>query len=233
MQKCDNKDVFRAVLYSELDFDSAPWDVLSPSAKDFVMSLLDRDEAKRPTAEQALHHKWLEECHAVDDFTPIPIADTIVQRLQRYGTYGRLRQAALRKLAHTVSELTENGKEGSSALPAALRMLSETLPSIKSRGKTLETNNNNDGSDNNNNAAVVRVSVKELREVLEGGHFNLAPVEADQLLAQVTADENGTIDYEQWVAAMVDWDTVRLLGTFGCLVDQVFNIVKPLLCCFS
>lgn len=40
-------------------------------------------------------HRWLrEEVHKGDK----PLADSIVQRLQRFGTYGRLKQAAL----HTV-----------------------------------------------------------------------------------------------------------------------------------
>ena len=42
--------------------------------------------------------RWLR-----DDSSPsqTPIARSIVQRLQRFGTYGRLKQVALRKVAHT------------------------------------------------------------------------------------------------------------------------------------
>jgi len=48
-----NKDVFRAILYSDLDFQSAPWDHLSPAARDCVQRLLRRDPTKRPTAQEA------------------------------------------------------------------------------------------------------------------------------------------------------------------------------------
>lgn len=49
-QVFSNKDVFRAILYADLDFDSEPWPHLSPGACDFVASLLTRDPAARPTA---------------------------------------------------------------------------------------------------------------------------------------------------------------------------------------
>ena len=32
-----------------------------------------------------------------------PLGSDIVQRLQRFGTYGRLKQVALRKLAHNIA----------------------------------------------------------------------------------------------------------------------------------
>lgn len=59
-QVYNNKDVFRAVLYSDLDFTSPPWDRLSGEAKDLVQSLLQRDGEARPSAEEALRHPWLQ-----------------------------------------------------------------------------------------------------------------------------------------------------------------------------
>jgi hypothetical protein len=49
--------VFRAVLYSDLDFESSPWDTLSADAKHFVQALLNREADQRPTALEALHFK--------------------------------------------------------------------------------------------------------------------------------------------------------------------------------
>lgn len=75
-QVYNNKDVFRAVLYADLDFESPPWDVLSSGAKELVQSLLQRDPEARPTAEQALAHPWLQE-EGADGAT---LGNTIVQR---------------------------------------------------------------------------------------------------------------------------------------------------------
>jgi serine/threonine protein kinase len=56
------------------------------AARDFVQACLRREETARPTAEQLLEHPWLQEELAVSD---APFSDTIVQRLQRFGLYGR------------------------------------------------------------------------------------------------------------------------------------------------
>lgn len=80
----DNKEMFRAVLYANLDFESSPWDILTPEAKDLVSSMLNRNPDERPTAEEALQHPWLAEPeHVASD---VPLGDTIIQRLQRFGT---------------------------------------------------------------------------------------------------------------------------------------------------
>ena len=56
------------------------------AARDFVQACLQRDEKARPTAEQLLEHPWLQDEVEVSD---APFDDTIVQRLQRFGLYGR------------------------------------------------------------------------------------------------------------------------------------------------
>lgn len=55
----NNKDVFRAVLYADLDFTSSPWDKISTDARELVESLLSREPSARPTAEEALASPWL------------------------------------------------------------------------------------------------------------------------------------------------------------------------------
>lgn len=54
----DVQEVFRAVLYADLDFERAPWDSVSPECKDLVQSLLHRTPESRPTAVQALQHRY-------------------------------------------------------------------------------------------------------------------------------------------------------------------------------
>jgi hypothetical protein len=76
--------------------------------------MLRRDPATRPTAVELLHHPWLRQLDArgggglgangssVDGAGSVgssmeeaPLSDTLVQRLQRYGTYGRLKQVCV------------------------------------------------------------------------------------------------------------------------------------------
>jgi len=46
------------VLYADLDFTRPPWDTVSPACKDLVQSLLQRDPSHRPTAVEALKHRY-------------------------------------------------------------------------------------------------------------------------------------------------------------------------------
>lgn len=172
--------MFRAVLYSDLDFESPPWPELSPQAREFVESLLQRDEAARPTAEQALQHPWLREEEGAGP-SDAPLSATIVQRLQRYGTYGHFRQAVLRQVAHAFGE-----RAGTSL--AELRQLFRQL----------------DGSGRG------RVSREHLRSALLEGQFDVSDEEAEQLLAQLDLDQTGEIDVYEFLAAMVDWQAIRV-----------------------
>lgn len=86
---------------------TAPLPSPSADARDFVSGLLQRDEALRPTAEQALLHPWLQPEERQPEGGDVPLGATIVQRLQRFGTYGRLRKAALRTVANQVPQVRE------------------------------------------------------------------------------------------------------------------------------
>lgn len=66
--------------------------------------MLTRDPLQRPTAAELLKHPWLSAAvTSLDDSdssssssssvpSTRPLDDSLVQRLQRYGTYGRLKQ---------------------------------------------------------------------------------------------------------------------------------------------
>ena len=96
-EKFDNKTLFRQILYAPLDFSSSPWGdgTLSPEAVDLVTRLLDRDENRRPCAEEALQHPWFAKTAGADKtiralgppkgkkevgaFVELPLSDTLVQ----------------------------------------------------------------------------------------------------------------------------------------------------------
>ncbi len=194
---CANKEIFRAILYAELDFSEDTWDGLPAAAKDLVQRMLDRDRKQRPTAAECLLHPWMfslggpPEDAAGDD----ALKNTVVQRLQRFGTYGLLKQQALRKMAHVAAHL--NGVSG--ALADGMASLGiATLP---------------DG----------RITRYDLNNILVGGNFDLSPEEAEQLMLQMTFDADDAIDPDDWCAAMTEWKAVRDTGEWEQLLTEVFE----------
>ncbi|KAH9850654.1 Pkinase-domain-containing protein [Lenzites betulinus] len=55
----DVKELIRETTAAKIEFHERYWGNVSAEAKDFVRSLLNPDPALRPTAEEALKHKWL------------------------------------------------------------------------------------------------------------------------------------------------------------------------------
>lgn len=67
---------------------------------DFLKILLRRDPLKRPAASEALQHPWVKEEGTASD---LPLSGTVVQRLQRFSTYGHLKQVVLRMIAEELA----------------------------------------------------------------------------------------------------------------------------------
>ncbi|EJF58471.1 Pkinase-domain-containing protein [Dichomitus squalens] len=55
----DVKELIRETTEAKIEFHERYWSNVSDEAKDFVKTLLNPDPAKRPTAAEALQHKWL------------------------------------------------------------------------------------------------------------------------------------------------------------------------------
>ncbi|PAA77159.1 hypothetical protein BOX15_Mlig010384g1 [Macrostomum lignano] len=55
----DERQMYRAILRADFDFDPQWWSDISKNAKDFVCRLLTIDPRKRLTAAQALRHPWV------------------------------------------------------------------------------------------------------------------------------------------------------------------------------
>lgn len=52
-------EIFDSVRTGRFDFPSPEWDDISDTAKDFVKQMLQKDEKNRPTAAEAMKHKWI------------------------------------------------------------------------------------------------------------------------------------------------------------------------------
>ena len=54
----NNKEIFKNVLKSKLEFDPADWDTVSNQAKDLVSKMLSKDPKHRISAQECLEHPW-------------------------------------------------------------------------------------------------------------------------------------------------------------------------------
>ncbi|GLI63029.1 hypothetical protein VaNZ11_005889, partial [Volvox africanus] len=197
-----NKEVFFAILYGDLDFSRSPWDVISPAAKEFVSSLLQRDPSIRPTAAEALNHPWLQQYDPAaaaasgdGSSSTRPLNDSLVQRLQRFGTYGRLKQLALRAVA---SFMATSDQARVASLESAFRQLDP--------------------------AGAGRVPYEAVASMLTGGDWDLSPTEVSQLLATFDVDPEGNVDYDEWLAALIDWREVQESAEWQTYVNRVFDL---------
>ena len=96
----------------DLDLSENTWTDFSAEAKDFVEGLLSRDPSKRLSAVDALNHPWLLEADELAGQSKgagqdRPLQRSIIQRLQRFGTYSFLKQVVLSKIAGEANKISE------------------------------------------------------------------------------------------------------------------------------
>ena len=82
---------------------------VSDTAIDFLGCLLQRDPSKRFSATAALQHAWLRESPL--DTHEYMLDGSVVQRLQRFATYGALKQQVLRIITDELTIYSDFGKD--------------------------------------------------------------------------------------------------------------------------
>ncbi|KAF8058936.1 CPK9 [Scenedesmus sp. PABB004] len=238
-----NKALWRAIMYGELNFQWAPWDTLPDGARELVQAMLTRDPDQRPTAAELLRHPWLAAARGSSDAggaggggaaawpaAAVPLADSLVQRLQRYGTYGRLKQLVLRQVAAALA--AAGAPPADAGVAACVQRLASEYEALgggapgSSSGSSIDGSAN--GSANGGGGAAggrAPLPVSVLHGLLAGDGFELTEVEIRMLLSQFDTDGSGSIDFHEWLGAMLDWRRVQadkrwpgwLAAVFGSL----------------
>ncbi|KAK5011097.1 hypothetical protein LTR28_005750 [Elasticomyces elasticus] len=129
-------DLIEECKHGRVVFHERYWKDVSKEAKDFIMSLLQPDPAKRATAVQALKHVW---------FTGKASDHNLLPEIRSYMAKARLRRGIeLVKLANRIESLKTQTEEGDDLtdndVPAGAReAASQTLAEHKPLEKTLDT----------------------------------------------------------------------------------------------
>ncbi|KAG6484626.1 calcium-dependent protein kinase 26-like [Zingiber officinale] len=93
--------IFDAIMKGVLDFNSAPWPLISESAKDLIKRMLCFRPSERLTAHEVLCHPWV--CkHGVAPDQALDAA--VLSRLKQFSAMNKLKKMALRVIAESLSE---------------------------------------------------------------------------------------------------------------------------------
>ncbi|KAK9813078.1 hypothetical protein WJX72_008502 [[Myrmecia] bisecta] len=188
------RDAFKALMFDELDFESHPWELISAGGRDLVQRMLQKDPAQRITAKAALKHRWLQS-EGQGAAPDRPFEDTIVQRLQQFGMYGKVKQAALKQLV------------------ASLPSDSEVVQQFR------------DVFESGEQASQGSVSYNSLLQVLLGKGFCLTETEGHHLISLLDADGGGSVDEHEWMAATLDWQKVQESDEWSQWVERLLQAV--------
>merc|ERR1719391_64856 len=96
----DNKAILRKILRAKISWKTRKsTHKISSCAKHFVEWLLMKDPKERPTAEEALKHKWLRGSAANDD-----LGSELLVNLSEYAKATRLKKVLVRVFANEMTE---------------------------------------------------------------------------------------------------------------------------------
>ena len=236
-QRPNAKEVFRAILEDPADFTSDPWGRLSPDCRDLVMRLMERDPQQRVSARAALLHPWLQQTAAAQDS---PIGGQVVARLQRFSTYGLLKRSVLRLLGDQLRQGKDSmdsmdevrgSRDGSMDGKRDSREVSAALASPIAVGgvlaKELElTTEFLELFDLLDTSGDALVEPEELEAGLKRVGYVITADECQQLLAQLDTTNDGFIDVNEFLAALVDWEALEKSSVeYPKWVTQAFNML--------
>lgn len=184
------RQAFEALLGYHIDLESQYFCALSDGAQEFIRMLLQHDPELRPTAEEALQHHWIQ-----SDASDEPFSSSLVQRLQRFGSYNRFKQVVLQAMVQEVIDTDHM------LIP---RDLHDEFAKLDVDG---------DGT----------VSIYVLRDKLQAEPFSLSPQEVERLLKQIDTNDTDDVKYDEWLAAMLTWTSVQKCQEWDKWVEKAFS----------
>lgn len=198
VRDCTLTQVWKAILTEKVDFNGNDLRQVSPGAKDLLRKMLIRDRKKRITASEALSHPWLKDSSIAPS---LPLRSSVVQRLQRFATYGYLKQLVLRIMADELdatlmSESLGSGVGSSDSFEDSQNTM-EVLGSLKGLFDELDVD------------ASGTVSMDELAAGLDRLGYDISATEIEQLMARVDVNQDGSIQMGEFVAGLVDWNVLQ------------------------
>merc|ERR1711935_1095996 len=165
----------KKVKIGKFGFTDPIWNNISDSAKDFITLLLTKDQNKRPSADEALRHPWIEQASTLTrENVSNDVAMSALTNLQNFNAQSKLKQATYAFIASQL--LSKQEKEQIDKVFRAMDL-------------------NGDG----------KLQKDEIKKgYAEFFGRNLSDQEVDELFAKVDADGSGEIEYSEFVVATLN-----------------------------
>jgi len=170
-----DQEIMKKVKLGKFSFADPVWATISDSAKDFITQLLTRDQEKRPSAEQALQHPWIQQASEMQrESLASEVAMSALTNLQSFNAQSKLKQATF---AFIVSQLlSKNEREQVDKVFRAM--------------------------DRNGDGVLTKEEIKA--GYLEYFGRSLNDPEIDEMFKKVDVDGNGAIDYSEFIVATMN-----------------------------
>ena len=200
VRECSLQQVWKSILQDEVNFEAKELRQISPTARDLLKGLLARDVKKRLTASEALRHRWLRS----EDAPRLPLRSSVVQRLQRFATYGHLKQMVFRIIADEFYRDQRPSPPDNAEARAQLEAVT---------GLFKDLDQDASGS----------VSMDELASGLGKLGYDLDSDEIENLMKRMDSNHDGVLNLDEFVAGLVDWQQLQEDTQWGSWVSHAFS----------
>jgi len=165
----------KKVKVGKFSFSDPIWNNISDQAKDFITQLLTKDQNKRPSAEEALKHPWIEQASIhIKENVSNDVAMSALTNLSNFNAQSKLKQATYAFIASQL--LSKQEKEQIDKVFRAM--------------------------DINGDGKLQKDEIKNGYAEFFGRH--LTDQEVDELFNKVDADGSGEIEYSEFVVATLN-----------------------------
>jgi calcium-dependent protein kinase len=170
-----DQEIMKKVKVGKFSFSDPIWNNISDQAKDFITQLLTKDQNKRPSAELALKHPWIEQANTLTkENVSNEVAMSALTNLQNFNATTKLKQATFAFIASQL--LSKQEKEQIDKVFRAMDL-------------------NGDG----------KLQKDEIKKgYAEFFGRQLTDDEVDEMFAKVDADGSGEIEYSEFVVATLN-----------------------------
>jgi calcium-dependent protein kinase len=176
----EESEIYALVKEGKFSMDGPEWDEISEDAKDLIRCLLKKDITKRYSAEQCMKHTW-------------------IRKLKHASKIDSTSNDKLKKITSNIKNFTANQKLQQATLAIIVHNMISKEDTDELRKCFMEFDDNGDGR------LTKEELMKGLLKIMTPGE---AKALADKTMNLIDVDENGFIEYEEFLRASLSKEKI-------------------------